>query len=321
MHLLSLAERFCEDAAYMKGYTAATLQRYRYTLRLFGTMTGIEDTDAVTAAAVRQFFFDGRSNRHWSVSTFITYRKTLKVFFRWCVKEMHLTTNPAADIEKPRLEKRIPPKLTREEADRLLEIVDNYPWGSLFVRRRNLAIFATFMLAGLRKKELLNLRFTDVDIAGATLFVRQGKGRKDRIVPICQRLANLLEQYLTERHRLHKTCPEFFTSLTHNAALTDDGFRHLLELVVKAFGKKFGAHKLRHTFATLMLEGGCDIFSLSQMMGHSDIRTTTIYLTASAQHLRAQVGKHPLNKGAKGSHGDGEGALHPVTGLADRTGH
>ena len=58
---------------------------------------------------------------------------------------------------------------------------------------------------------------------------------------------------------------------------------------------KFSAHKLRHTFATLMLEGGCDIYSLSRMMGHSDIKTTAIYLAASAEHLRSQMTKHPLN--------------------------
>ena len=295
MHLLHLTERFCEEAAYMKGYTATTLQRYRYTLRLFCALTRTEDTAGVTLDSVRQFFFDGRSRRHWSVTTFLTYRKTLKVFFQWCRQAQYLTENPVDGIEKPRREKRLPPKLTREEADRLLELVDNYPWGSVFVRRRNHAIFATFMMAGLRKKELLNLTFTDVDIEHATVLVRQGKGQKDRIVPLVRRLAEILERYRAERYRLHKTCPEFFTSLTHNAGLTDDGFRHLLARVVKAFGVKFSAHKLRHTFATLMLEGGCDIYSLSQMMGHSDIRTTTLYLSASAAHLRAQVGKHPLN--------------------------
>jgi len=63
----------------------------------------------------------------------------------------------------------------------------------------------------------------------------------------------------------------------------------------EASGLRFTIHQLRHTFATLMMEGGCDIYSLSRMMGHSDIKTTTIYLSASADHLRAQIGKHPLN--------------------------
>jgi site-specific recombinase XerD len=77
--------------------------------------------------------------------------------------------------------------------------------------------------------------------------------------------------------------------------LTETGIKRLVEAIREASGIKFTIHKLRHTFATLMLEGGCDIFSLSKMMGHSDIKTTTIYLAASAEHLRAQMIKHPLN--------------------------
>ena len=296
MHIAHLSARFCDDASYLNGYTTDTIRRYQSNLKLFCKQTKIENLEEVTPERVRSFFFEGRSHRHWTASTFITYRKTLQVFFRWCMKQHYLSANPIDEIEKPRLEKRIPEKLTREEAERLLELIDNYPWGSSFLRRRNHALFATLVFAGLRKGELLNLKFTDVDLANSTLYVRQGKGRKDRMVPMCRRLADSLERYLAERQRTRKTCPEFFASLTMNTGFTASGFKHLLEVVVQGFGRRFGAHKLRHTFATLMLEGGCDIFSLSQMMGHSDIKTTTIYLTASAQHLRAQIGKHPLNE-------------------------
>lgn len=75
---------------------------------------------------------------------------------------------------------------------------------------------------------------------------------------------------------------------------TEHGMKGLVEKIVKV-SDKFNLHKLRHTFATLMLKGGCEIFSLPKMMGHSDIKITTIYLAASAQHLREQILKHPLN--------------------------
>jgi len=76
---------------------------------------------------------------------------------------------------------------------------------------------------------------------------------------------------------------------------TESGIKRLMERINEASGIKFHVNTLRHTFATLMLKSGCDIFSLSKMMGHSDIKTTTIYLAASVHHLREQILKHPLN--------------------------
>ncbi len=206
-----------------------------------------------------------------------------------------MKVNPTDDIEIPKKERKLPPRLTKQDAMKILEIVYNYPYKYRFLRYRNYAIFSTFILAGLRKKELLNLKLTEVDLENMSIFIRQGKGSKDRVVPICSKLAESLENYLDERKRLKKTCAEFFVSLNHNMGFTENGLKHLLEEVKTASRINFSVHKLRHTFATLMVEGGCDIFSLSRMMGHSDIKTTTIYLSASAEHLRSQISKHPLN--------------------------
>ncbi|ETB64111.1 MAG: hypothetical protein O210_OD1C00001G0594 [Parcubacteria bacterium RAAC4_OD1_1] len=244
---------------------------------------------------VRELFYIGRTERKWSANTFIVYHKTLLVFFRWCVKQGYLTKNPIEDIEKPKLENKLPFKLNKQTALRLLEIVYNYPYDSKFLRYRNHAIFSTFIFTGLRKKELLNLKFTDVDLENFTIFVKQGKGNKDRIVPMSYTLAQTLKRYVEERKRFNKTCPEFFASSRENMGFTDNGLKKLVEQMREKSKIKFTVHKLRHTFATLMLEGGCDIYSLSRMMGHSDIKTTTIYLSASAEHLRGQITKHPLN--------------------------
>lgn len=203
--------------------------------------------------------------------------------------------NPMDDIEVPRLERRLPNKLNKQEAMRILEVVDNYPYDNKFLRYRNYAIFATFIMAGLRKKELLNLKYNDVEIENLSIFIRQGKGNKDRVVPINYRLAEILSKYAEERRRLNRTCPEFFCSYTYNHGFTHSGLVRVLEKINNASGIKFTIHKLRHTFATLMLEGGCDIYSLSKMMGHNDIKTTTIYLAANIDHLRSQITKHPLN--------------------------
>ena len=296
MDIEILSQAFCEHAQYLRGRAKRTIQAYRIAINFFSKSTGIRNIEAVSAETVRAFFFFGRTQKNWRTSTYITYQKNLSVFFRWCVSNGYLSHNPIEDMEVPRLENRLPKAITKQDALKLLEIVYNYPYPHHFLRYRNHAIFATFMFAGLRKGELLNLKLTDVDIENLTLFVRLGKGAKDRILPINTTLAQSLKRYLIERKRLKKTCPEFFASLNRDVGFTDIGLRRMVSKIRDASKISFTPHQLRHTFATLMLEGGCDIYSLSRMMGHSDIKTTTIYLSATAEHLREQVFKHPLNR-------------------------
>ena len=114
-------------------------------------------------------------------------------------------------------------------------------------------------------------------------------------MPMTHILSEILRRYLEERKKLGRTCPEFFTSRRYNMGMSDSALREIVEDIRKASGLVFTVHTLRHTFAMLMLEDGCDIYSLSKMLGHSDIKTTTIYLAASVEHLRSQMDKHPLN--------------------------
>ncbi len=295
MDINLVAQRFYDYSKHIRGYSPHTIRRYRFVVRYYLSRSGITDFGQITEGSVRDLFFRGRTENGWGTHTYITFLKSLVVFFRWCVQEGYMTTNPAEHIEVPKLEKRIPSKLTKQEAMRLLEVVSNFPYQYKFLRYRNHAIFSTFIYTGIRKQELLGLKFADIDLENLTLFVRQGKGNKDRIIPISYTLAESLTQYLIERKRLGKTCPEFFASLNRNIGFSDTGMKRLVETVRKASSIKFSVHKLRHTFATLMLEGGCDIYSLSRMMGHNDIKTTTIYLSATAEHLREQITKHPLN--------------------------
>ena len=297
MDIQILSQKFCDYSVSIRGYSKDTIRRYSQVISFYRRFAKISEINQVTSQNVRELFYFGRIERRWSVNTFIIYHKSLLVFFRWCMKEGYLKAekNPIEDVEVPKLERKLPPKLTKQDTLRLIEVVYNYPYEYKFLRYRNHAIFSTFIFAGLRKQELLNLKFADVDIENLSIFVRQGKGGKDRIVPMSYTLAQSLKKYADERKRLNKVNPEFFSSLRGNVGFTDNGLKKLVEQARQSSKIVFSVHKLRHTFATLMLEGGCDIYSLSKMMGHSDIKTTTIYLAASAEHLRSQMTKHPLN--------------------------
>ncbi len=313
MNINALCQQMCDEAHYLRGYSPATINRYRVVATLFQRATSVDRLEDCTTAVVRSFFYHGRAERHWSTQTYLTYHKSLSVFFRWCVDGGHLTENPAAGVALPRLEKTLPRRLPEDQARLLLEKVLNYRWRTEFERYRNHALLATVIWAGLRRKELLHLEVADLDFEQRALLVRHGKGAKDRIVPLSATYADIMRRYLKERGRAGKWCLAAFPSSTSDAGLTDEGLRHLVRSLRVASGIAFRLHALRHTFATLMIEGGCEIFALSQMMGHDRITTTTGYLAASPVHLRSQIAKHPLN-GRKGIVDD----LRPVCGPPER---
>ena len=289
MEISILSQKFRDHAQYIRGLSPYTLRRYKRVLIVFMNQMKISKIEEINDDLVKKFFYDGRIKNNWSPATFISYKNTLNVFFEFCVKGGYMKENYTLDLDAPKLKKTLPPKLTKQEAMRLLEVVYR------FLRYRNHAIFAVFLFAGLRRKEVINLRLLDVDIENLTIFVYQGKGSKDRIIPMCYKLTSILSAYLEERRRLGKTCPEFFTSLNRNNGISNSTMKRIIDKIRVSSGIDFTAHKLRHSFAVLMLEGGVDIYSLSRMMGHASIKTTTIYLAASAEHLRKQITKHPLN--------------------------
>lgn len=295
MNITLLLEDFCMNARYMRGVSDCTIARYKQQVRFFYNETQITQINMISKEMVLNHFMNGSMKRKWKATTYISHYHTLIVFFRWCVKKGLLSENYVEGLDLPKREKLLPKKLKKEDAFKLLETVYNYPYRQEYTRYRNHALFALYLFSGLRKSEALNLRLQDVDIENLSIFVRQGKGSKDRVVPMSVTLAHTLSKYLNERTKARKTCPEFFTSSNKNQGFTVHGLKHFIEDFKRDTGFDFTIHKLRHTFATLMLEGGCDIFSLSKMMGHSDIKTTTIYLSASAEHLREQVTKHPMN--------------------------
>ena len=135
----------------------------------------------------------------------------------------------------------------------------------------------------------------DVDLSRMVVTVIQGKGKKDRIVPISTRLALVLREYLKDRERLQKRSENFFVTAQKDRPMGTQCIDNLVEKLRNKTGIKFTPHSLRHTFATLMLEGGCDLYTLSRMMGHSKITTTTVYLACTPKMMMSSIERHPLN--------------------------
>jgi site-specific recombinase XerD len=198
----------------------------------------------------------------------------------------------------PKVPKGIPKSLPLDAAENLLRYARNMRFRTRFEGARAYALLATLIFTGIRKAELLNLELCDVDLERRVLAVRRGKGGKDRLLPILPQLNEALRPYLEIRNTSTRSkSPYFFIGRDSNGRIPDVVLRRAIDRIRSKSGVHFAPHMMRHTFATLMLQGGCDVFSLSKLMGHSDIKTTTIYLSATIDHLREQAMKFPVLSG------------------------
>ena len=211
----------------------------------------------------------------------------IKMFFKWLTKENYILYNPASELELPKVHRRLPKQLlSADEVERILN--QTLLHGELGIRDR--AIIETLYSTGIRRMELANLKLYDVDTQNGTLMVREGKGKKDRMVPIGQRAGQWIERYRDEvRHTLvvepdagYLFLHEYGEPL-HGNRLTD-----LVKKYIQAAGvnKPGACHIFRHTMATLMLDNGADIRFIQAMLGHSDLSTTQIYTQVSIAKLK-----------------------------------
>jgi integrase/recombinase XerD len=227
-------------------------------------------------------------------STQATLLQPLRAFFKWLAVENHILYNPAADLEIPRQVRQLP-KVLLSVADvaAILAIPDiTTPMGI-----RNRAVLETLYSTGIRRSELMNLKLIDADTRDGVLMVRQGKGRKDRVVPLGARAARWIDKYREEiRPQLitgHDSGHLFVTDYGeafHKNRLSDMVKRHL-----RAAGFEHGScHAFRHAMATHMLSAGCDIRHLQVILGHSELTTTQIYTHVSIQQLKdIHAATHP----------------------------
>jgi integrase/recombinase XerD len=221
----------------------------------------------------------------------------LRQLFKFCKAERICPTNPTEDVDLPRFGRKLPEFLSVEEVDHLLAAPDRRSDRGA----RDGAMLETLYATGLRVSELVKLRISDVNF-DAGYLVTMGKGKKERLVPLGEvALASLRAYVETTRPRfLRPTVAAragdalFLTRLGRK--MTRQGFWKLLGRYAVAAGirKRISPHKLRHSFATHLVERGADLRAVQAMLGHADIGTTEIYTHVSRGHLRAVYDKfHP----------------------------
>ncbi len=236
-----------------------------------------------------------------STRTQRTTLQPLQVWFRWMAKQNLLLANPAADLELPKLEKRLPRTiLSIDEIEQVLSLPDV----STLQGIRDRALLELLWSTGIRRSEAAALEQYSVDASRRIITIVQGKGKTDRVIPIGARALGWILSYLQDVRPELVVKPDIkalFVALDGVAGLTPNGITNTVGGYIKASGiAKWGScHLFRHAMATQMLENGADIRWIQAMLGHASIESTQIYTQVSIRALQAvHASTHPAEQSA-----------------------
>jgi integrase/recombinase XerD len=289
--LIDLTLDFLGSLELERGLSRNTLEAYRSDLQQYGAFLGRRERDplAVTpgdlAAFVSELATGDRGRAPAAPATLQRKIACLRSFYRHLRREQLIDHDPTAELRPPRARGRLPKVLSRDEVGRLLE----QPRGRSPAALRDRALLETMYACGLRASEATTLELSHLDPEAGILRAR-GKGSKERLVPIGRSAIAALAEYL-ERGRPKlvgiRDEPRVFVNL-RGGGLTRQGLYKIVQGHARSAGleHRMSPHTLRHTFATHLLAGGCDLRSLQEMLGHADIGTTQIYTHLSTDRLR-----------------------------------
>lgn len=293
MYMESKVDDFCQYLKTVKNASDNTVESYQRDIRGFLRYIkkcGIQTLDTINKTNVMAYLFEleknGKSNA--TVSRNIA---SIRGFFQYLFKEGLVGSNPTEKIEPPKAEKKLPEILSLEKVELLL----NQPSETDAKGIRDKAMMELLYATGIRVSELIALKITDISLA--LEYIRCGKSR-ERIIPIGSKAVEALQKYLDEARfkMVHNDTENALFVNCNGHAMTRQGFWKIL----KSYSQKANIteditpHMLRHSFAVHLIENGADLQSVSEMLGHSDVSTTQMYMKMQKGKLREVYAKaHP----------------------------
>ena len=285
----------------MLGRSPATVKAYTGHVRLY--LAGeSRDIKAVTRADMERYiaglYEQKEKEKKYSTGTICMKVRSLKRFFEYLEQENSIFINPMEDIPEPKKVSTLPRSiLTQKEITKLLD----QPNLGTRTGIRDRAVLEVFYSTGIRLFELCGLTIFDVDLQGKMLRINQGKGQKDRVVPLGKHAVRFLREYIS-KVRPHFTKRNRKSRVLFVNRLGEPLSKQVVSVMVRTCArqagintnKKVSAHVLRHTFASMLVKNGADVVAVQKMLGHRDLRTTQGYIRGLGIDLKkAHAKSHP----------------------------
>lgn len=288
-----LTEAFFTYLEGERNVSPRTLTNYRHALRQFQEFRPAVTWRAATADDFRAFLFELMKRGQSRASTRLTF-SALRSFYRFLMERKNLPTNPLASVLLPKAEKQLPAFLTIRQVEDLLAAPLKAPLEKQapdWVPQRDTAILELLYSCGLRLSEVAALNVSDLDIYSETLRV-VGKGSKERVCPVGEPALRAVSAY-RQAARVHSG-PLFINKMRRRLGATSIWARMKKYIRQTGLPATTSPHKLRHSFATHMLDNGADLRSLQTLLGHASLSTTQVYTHVTTERLkRAYDQSHP----------------------------
>jgi len=284
-------KKFLDYLAHQKDCSSHTIRAYETDLRQFLAFLRkkrIFSLREVDYPLLLQFLAFLKGGDNCTEKTLARKAASLKAFFRFLSGRKIIQSNPALLLRSPRVPERLPGFLTVKEMLKILE----GPSGKNWQAARDRAILEILYATGIRVGELTSLKSRNVDMAEEMIKV-EGKGKKERIVPVGRPAVNALIEYMERKP--HRGEEKVFLN-KYGKPLTERSVERIVDKYVRhaGIGRKVTPHTFRHTFATHMLERGADLRTVQELLGHESVTTTQIYTHLTVERLREFYNKaHP----------------------------
>lgn len=287
-------QAFCRSLQVERNLSPNTVRTYRTALEEYAAWAARADVDPLhpTHRDLRLFLASLSGMARTSVNNRLS---ALRTFFSWLEITQAVDANPTAAMQGPKVRRPLPSRIPASEMNALLSVhaatdVEGNPRKQSVTDLRDQAILEFLYATGARVSEAAGLALDDIDFTGAQVRV-MGKGSKERIIPMYEEASLALRKYLREGRpqlvRLAKPTECVFLS-TRGNPMSTDAIRIMFKKTLAAAGIEgdYSPHDMRHTFASDLLEGGADLRSVQEMLGHASLSTTQVYTHVSSEYLR-----------------------------------
>lgn len=277
-----LAEKYLNELS-LKNLSPETLKTYSHIVGQYIDQCQEKGIDILLLDRnlARSYIVDLSLQRLDSI-TVNNIRTCLRLFYNYMVSEGLMTHNFFLDVQPLKTGKPLPSFVPLRELKKLFESIEN---GDGFLIR-DIAMFEFFYGSGVRTAELCNIRMEHINLDEEYLMVREGKGRKDRVVPLPASTIYIIRKYVPGRNIRWQSSEYLFPNAHGKRFLPNNVYKLIKNFLVLTSSKKKGAHTLRHSYATHLIEAGADLRAVQELLGHESPETTTGYIHTQTDYFK-----------------------------------